>query len=189
MRPFLLLLLAALLSLPASAQTSPQKTKVVTKKGSSKAKTTIKSVTKGKPAAKPAPKPVEEVEAPVLVFKRTPCFGKCPVYTANVFADGRVEYEGQQHVGVVGRKEFALPITTVAEMLRLSQEVHFSELQDLYSKGTSDLPSTVVAVLLPSGAMKAVRVEEGAPDELMGFINYLRAQLDPLAGLVQTADR
>jgi|GEM_PF-1294062 len=184
MRPFLLLLLAAVLSLPSLAQTSPKKTKVVTKK------TAAKTKAKAKPApVKKAVAPAEEAEAPVVVFKRTTCLGPCPVYSANVFADGRVEYEGQRNVGVVGKKEFTLPITTVAEMLRLSQEAHFDQLKDVYTKGATDLPSTIVAVLLPSGQMKAVSVEEGAPEELMGFINYLRAQLDPLAGLVTTSDR
>jgi len=182
----LFFLLLALLSLPSFAQTAPKKTKVVAKKAATKARPAPKkavAVTKAKPAEE------VEVEAPVIVFKRTVCYGRCPAYTANIYADGRVEYEGQQHVGVLGKKEFTLPITTVAEMLRISQEARFGELQDFYSKGTTDLPSTVVAVLLPSGQMKAVTVEEGAPDELMGFISYLRAQLDPLAGLVPTADR
>ncbi|MDO7876989.1 DUF6438 domain-containing protein [Hymenobacter sp. ASUV-10] len=120
---------------------------------------------------------------PVLTFERTSCFGRCPAYKAQVFADGRVAYSGYRDVPVTGDKEFRLSAAAVAEMQRQAKEIHFDQLKDKYSHYTTDLPSTIVAVQQPNGQLKTVVVEEEAPDELMGYINYLRGQFDPLVGL------
>ena len=127
-----------------------------------------------------------QTATPVLTFERTPCFGRCPAYRAQVFADGRVAYTGHKDVRVLGEKEFQLSAAAVAEMQRQAKAIHFEKLQDKYSQYTTDLPSTIVAVLQPDGQLKTVVVEEGAPDELMGFLNYLRGQFDPLAGLASS---
>ena len=42
--------------------------------------------------------------APVLTFDRTPCFGRCPAYSMQVFADGRIDYEGKRVVPMMGKK-------------------------------------------------------------------------------------
>jgi hypothetical protein len=120
---------------------------------------------------------------PAITFARTSCFGRCPAYQTQVFADGRVAYTGIKDVPVMGEKELRLPVAVVAEMQRLAKEIRFEKLQDKYSQNTTDIPSTIVGVQQPNGQLKTVVVEEGAPDELLGFINYLRGQIDPLAGL------
>jgi hypothetical protein len=172
MRPFLLLLLAAFLALPACAQAPTKKAKV-------KVKTTKKAVVK----------PVKKEEVPALTFERTACFGKCPRYKARIFADGRVAYEGIADVPQIGLKEFKLPASVVAEMQQMARDMRFDKFQDRYSRNTTDIPSTIVGVKQANGQVKTVVVEEGAPEELSGLINYLRSKLDPLAGLVTNADR
>ncbi|WP_046245136.1 DUF6438 domain-containing protein [Hymenobacter terrenus] len=170
----LLLLFALGLTFPACAQkTTPQQTK-----------------TKKSPKKTATPQGDTKTEVgPVLTFERTPCFGTCPAYTMKVFADGRVAYEGRHAVPVMGQKELKLPATTVADMLRQTQEAHFDQFQDRYSHGATDLPSTVVGVRQANGQLKTVVVEDGAPDELVVLISYLRNQFDPLVGLSTTPDR
>ena len=177
MRPYLLLLLAALLSLPACAQK-------VTKQ-----KATTQKVKVKKPNKKVAATPAKVEAGPVLTFERTPCFGTCPAYSMQVFADGRIAYNGTRAVPVMGEKELRLPVATVNEMLRMGQEARFEQFQERYSKGTSDLPSTVVAIRQPSGKLKTVMVEEGAPEMLVLYVNYLGNQFDALAGINVASDR
>jgi len=42
----------------------------------------------------------------VAVFRleRRECYGACPEYRVSLYPDGRVEYEGTEHVGVCGRR-------------------------------------------------------------------------------------
>ena len=171
----LLLLFAFGATLPACAQKAPgQKT---TKKVSQKA---------AKPTKPAAAKPGKEA-GPVITFERTPCFGTCPGYSMKVFADGRVAYEGRRAVPLMGPRELRLPAATVAEMLRMAREAQFEQFQESYSRGVTDLPSTIVAVRQPNGQLKTVTVEGGAPENVQALFAYLGNQFDMLAQLPETA--
>ena len=157
---YLLWLFAFSLALPACAQ----------RKLPRKAKTTKTT---------PAPKPQE----PVLVYQRTPCYGRCPAYTATIFADGRVEYDGQHFVPLLGKHTLSLPPATVAALLAEAQRIKFSSLADRYAGNTSDLPASIITVHPVGQPLHAVYASEGIPESLQGYINYLNGRLDPLAGV------
>jgi hypothetical protein len=108
-------------------------------------------------------------------------FGTCPAYIANVFADGRVEYDGQRAVALLGKHTLHLPVATVQEMLAEAQRIGFADLEERYSRNTSDLPSTIITVHPVGQPAKAVLAEEGIPTNLQLYINYLKGKLDPLA--------
>lgn len=158
-------LLALSLILPACAQKGvPQKSKAAPA-----ASTTV-------------PTPAAPAE-PVLVFQRTPCYGTCPAYTATIFADGRVEYEGQRFVPVLGKHTLKLPVATVDQLLTEAQRIGFDKLDERYSRNTSDLPATVIVVHPVGRPLKAVFADEGIPANLQGYINLLKTKLDPLSGV------
>lgn len=169
-----LLLFAFSSTLPACAQkTTIHKTKgkQLNKKARKKAPT---------PKAQAQPKPEAE---PVLTFERTPCFGTCPAYKMQVFADGRVAYEGRRAMPVMGKKNLQLPVATVADMLHQAQDAHFDQFQNRYSRNTTDLPSTIITIRQPNGQLKTVVVEEGEPDNVRTFVTSLARQFDALAQL------
>ncbi len=166
----LLLFFAFGLALPACAQKATSQ------------KVKVKKPTKKKPGAATPVKPNTEA-GPVLTFERTPCFGMCPAYKMQVYADGRVSYEGRRAVPMMGPQDLKIPAATVADMLRTAQEAHFENFQKEYSRGTSDLPSTVIAIRQPGGALKTVAVQEAAPDNVNQFVLYLTRQFDALAQL------
>ncbi|MGY3088728.1 hypothetical protein ACVWYF_001768 [Hymenobacter sp. UYAg731] len=131
-----------------------------------------------------APKAATPTAAgPVLTFERTPCYGTCPGYSMQVYADGRVAYEGRRAVPLMGKQELKLPAAAVADMLRQAKEVHFETFDKQYSRNTSDLPGTIVAIRQPDGTLKSVTVEEGAPENVRSFFTYLGNQFDQLAQL------
>lgn len=176
-----LLLLAFGFALPACAQNQKKTTQ----------KVKIKKATKKSAVAKPPIQGKSET-SPVLTFERTPCFGTCPAYTMQVFADGRVAYEGRRGVPMLGTKELKLPASAVADMLRQAKEARFEQFQDRYSQNTTDLPSTIIAVRQPNGQLKKVVLEEGAPANVQQLFIYIGNQLDALAKLstsVPSADR
>lgn len=117
---YLLLLLACSLALPACAQRKLPRQAKATPAATKPTKTT----------------PPE----PVLVYQRTPCNGRCPVYTASIFADGRVEYDGQRYVPLLGKHTLSLPPATVAAILAEARRIGFDKLAERYAGNTSDQP-------------------------------------------------
>lgn len=172
MRCFVVLLLLVVGSfvLPACAQkaTSP---KEATKKPGKKV------------APQPAGAPAGKEAGPVLTFERTACYGTCPTYSMQVFADGRVAYEGRRFVPMLGKQDLRLPAAAVAELLRTVQEARFDQFKDRYTQGAPDLPTTIVAVRQPNGQLKTVTIESGAPDHVETLAIYLGTRFDALAQL------
>ncbi|QKG58641.1 hypothetical protein GKZ68_19610 [Hymenobacter sp. BRD128] len=157
---YLVWLLALSLALPACAQRKlPRKAKAI-------------------PTAT-----VSKTQEPVLVYQRTPCYGRCPAYTATIYADGRVEYDGQRFVPLLGKHTLSLPPAQVAELLAEAKRINFSSLADRYAGHTSDLPATIITVHPVGQPLHAVYASEGIPENLQGYINYLNGHLDPLAGV------
>ncbi|MBH8568916.1 hypothetical protein KB206_08490 [Microvirga sp. STS02] len=171
MRLLSLLLLLGFFSfsfvLPANAQYAPTK-KVKVKKASKKTVATTK-------AAMPT------AAGPVLTFERTPCYGFCPAYIMEVYADGRVAYEGRHSVPMMGKHELKMPAAAVADMLRQAREARFETFEKNYSSGATDLPSTIVTIRQPDGTLKKVTVEANAPENVKSYFTYLTTQFDQLA--------
>jgi hypothetical protein len=117
-----------------------------------------------------------------LVFQRTLCNGTCPSYTATIFRDGRVAYVGERFVPLLGTRSDSLPQATVMEMLDEARRINFITLQPRYTGNVSDLPNTIIAVYLPGRQVHRVEANQGIPDNLKGYIAYLRDRIDPLAG-------
>ena len=119
----------------------------------------------------------------VLVFQRTPCFGTCPSYTATIFRNGRVAYNGERFVSLTGSHELRLDPTTVTAMLAEARRINFNELAPTYTANISDLPSTIITVYQPGQPRHQVTAEANIPAPLQHYIDYLKKTIDPLAGL------
>jgi hypothetical protein len=142
------------------------------------------------PMTKPRPVSTIPIHAlphdTALVFRRTLCYGICPSYTATIFRDGRVAYVGERFVPLMGTRSDSLPQATVMAMLDEARRINFTALQSQYTSNVSDLPSTIIAVYFPGRHMHRVEATQGMPDNLNGYITYLRDRIDPLAGLNAT---
>ncbi|UOG73784.1 DUF6438 domain-containing protein [Hymenobacter tibetensis] len=125
--------------------------------------------------------------APVIVFRKTPCFGTCPHYEASIYADGRVAYEGFKYAPVEGKRELKMPISTINSILAEAKAVGFAGLPDTYSAGVSDLPSTVLTLRPATGPAKTVTVEGNAPVELQNLLQHVQKQVEESLGA--SADR
>jgi hypothetical protein len=120
----------------------------------------------------------------VLVFQRTPCYGTCPAYTATIFRNGKVSYNGERFVPVTGQHAFSIDQPSVMAMLEKARSINFNSLEHTYRAGATDLPATIITTYLPGQQRYQVVAERGAaPQPLQGYIDYLADKLDPLAGL------
>jgi uncharacterized protein DUF6438 len=122
----------------------------------------------------------------MISLHRTSCFGPCPVYTVTIDARGRVTYEGEKFVRVVGRQTARIDTSLVAKLLAHAERIHFFDLRDAYrtvenpdgsTTMVTDLPSKIVSITM-NGRTKRVEDYFGAPDVLQEF----EAAIDEAAG-------
>ncbi|RIY08207.1 hypothetical protein D0T11_14970 [Hymenobacter rubripertinctus] len=115
------------------------------------------------------PAPAGQLARQALLFSRTPCLGKCPSYTARIYTDGRVEYEGFRYAPVEGKRQLTLNPATVQKLLREAEQIGFRQLPDTYPSDASDMPSTVLVITTAEGFSKQVTVEENGPAALQAL--------------------
>ncbi len=136
---------------------------------------------KSTPGKAPQPEVVKQAEpaspAPLLSLKRTPCFGRCPVYTVELFADGRLHFVGDANVRERGEHEGKLTAEQLAAVTARIDASDFAKWKTSYEKHTvSDLPG---AVLTWNGkTIRHYHGDESAPVDLMA----LETELDALLG-------
>lgn len=126
--------------------------------------------------------PAQSAGAPVIVLRKTPCFGFCPYFEASIYADGRVHYVGHSNVAKVGTYELQVPAEAVRRLLSRAEAVGFGSFQDKYVSGATDLPSTYLTVNRPGQPGKTVQAEEGAPDELKNLIAEVNSLVETVSG-------
>ena len=135
--------------------------------------------------------PTKEQQAaaqdPVIVFSRTPCLGTCPHFTARLFADGRVQYEGFRYAPVEGQQDTKMDPATVRGLLRESELIGFQKMENSYVSGATDLPATILTITYPDGSTKTVRAEDTAPVELRNLFAAINTHLNKALGV--TADQ
>lgn len=88
----------------------------------------------------------DEANAPVITLERTACFGSCPVYTVEIYADGTVKYNGEKFVQVMGEQTSQIDPQTVAAMVEAFYTAGYFDWNDFNSMTISDQPSTITSV-------------------------------------------
>lgn len=121
--------------------------------------------------------PAQAAGAPVLVLRKTPCFGFCPYFEASIYADGRVHYVGHRNVAKVGTYELQVSADAVRQLLKQAEEIGFANFQDQYLSGATDLPSTYLTY---NG--KTVQSETGAPQELLDLLTAVNNLVETVSG-------
>jgi len=107
-------------------------------------------------------------------MRRTYCYGSCPVYSLEIFADGRVVYEGADFVAVTGRQTSKISAEEVKDLIRAFLATHYFSLKKSYRTqknpdGTyteiTDLPTTYTSFRY-KGRFKSIEDYAFAPAKL-----------------------
>ncbi|QJX45698.1 hypothetical protein HMJ29_01595 [Hymenobacter taeanensis] len=163
MRLFLAsILLTALLSGCAAQAQQASKPKTTAAQKKSNAKPTPAPATKAPVAAQP-----------VVVFRRTPCFGTCPHYNASFYADGRMQYEGFAYAPAEGKREVQLPPAVVAKFLQDAEKIGFFQMRDEYPTSFTDMPTTFLTIRQANGTTKTIQAEENFPPSLQKLFDSI----------------
>jgi uncharacterized protein DUF6438 len=111
---------------------------------------------------------------PVITLRRTSCYGTCPVYSLEVFADGFIRFVGTDFVQYIGEQRAVVPPEAVENLVAYLLKTDYFALQEKYetckdSKGRTffitDLP-TVITSLRVGTAKKTVLHYACAPRRL-----------------------
>ena len=65
----------------------------------------------------------------VVLLKRTPCYGKCPIYILKIYASGYATYEGKNFVEMEGNYAGKMGKESIAALLKKVDEINFFELK------------------------------------------------------------
>ncbi len=111
----------------------------------------------------------------VARIQRTPCFGRCPIYTLTVYEDGRAEYFGKNFAQREGMWTADVVPELMEQLMVYANEIGYFELKNIYDKeAVTDVPSTITSLRTTEG-LKTVVNRFNAPEELRRFEQYFDA--------------
>lgn len=61
----------------------------------------------------------------VIRLERQGCYGQCPEYRVSLYPDGRIEYEGEEHVGACGRRVGQVSAAKRGQLVRAFRNEHY----------------------------------------------------------------
>ena len=125
-------------------------------------------------------KPTSEI---IITIEREACFGSCPVYSAQIYADWTVIYDGKDFVKIIGKKQHKISEENLKKLIEAFEQVKFFSLKDRYDSdengmSVTDQPTTTTTISL-DGKKKKVVNYYCAPKEL----EKLEDTIDRIAGL------
>lgn len=106
-----------------------------------------------------------EKDSTSIIYSKTACYGKCPVYTMTINGDGSVVFEGKENIDKIGKYSLQLTAGEMDSLISAFEESRFFELNDRYYEDYTDLPTTFITFTHKSRTKKIVDYY-GAPKRL-----------------------
>lgn len=119
----------------------------------------------------------------LVTIKRGGCEGTCPIYSAQIFEDGTVIYDGQHFVEIEGKRQYKISKGKVEKLIIEFQQVDYFSMKnkykiDKFGNSVTCQPTVTTSIQL-NGRRKQVANYFGAPDKL----NRLQERIDKIARL------
>lgn len=109
---------------------------------------------------------VDYAEIDVVTLHRGPCFGRCPLYSVTLRADGSANWDGERFVDRLGPHEGRVHPDDFARLARFLARVRFLEWEPEHLGGATDLPDFVLTV---QAGDHSHRVRQNGTDEPPDF--------------------
>ncbi|MAY83297.1 MAG: hypothetical protein CMP59_04110 [Flavobacteriales bacterium] len=122
--------------------------------------------------AKVVKKTIDFPDNAIARIQRTPCFGRCPIYTITVYNDGTVIYNAEKFVEYEGKFKAQADEQKIQMLMSKAEEIGFFKLQSNYdNENVTDLPSTITTLRRDDEVKQIINRYEG-PEELSLFEKY-----------------
>lgn len=132
------------------------------------------------PEQEPVPEPEEEKITLITSIKKTPCYGRCPVFEAKIYSDGTMTWYGKRFVDKEGHYEAVAPPDFMAQIQGIANEVQYFVFDKAYPNGgkkIADLPNTITYLNL-DGKEQKIENNHDAPRELRAFEDFLMEMME-----------
>ena len=105
-------------------------------------------------------------DEPLITYRRTYCFGMCPVFKSSISQDGVISYEGVNFVDNMDHYEATLSAAQKDSIIQRIYEVNYFELDSSYDNDyLMDVPSIITSVNFEGKSREILDRYEG-PKEL-----------------------
>lgn len=108
----------------------------------------------------------------VITLERTQCYGTCPGYKLTIYGNGKVVYDGEKYVKVIGTQTAQISQDKVKEIVDEFYQADYFLLQDEYTEDITDMPATITSITI-DGKTKEVLNRYGAPKKLADLENKI----------------
>ncbi|MEO1258048.1 MAG: DUF6438 domain-containing protein [Bacteroidota bacterium] len=153
-----------------------KKAQVTPTNNSSDKKESVQKDTQDDAGDAPADKPYQTVG-----YKKTACFGKCPVYEVKFFTNNTATWNGKMNVDRMGLYEARLEGKMIRSIRDKAHELGFFDLHPEYpiEHKVADLPSTITYVRI-GDTEKIVKNTHEGPEKLAAFEAYIESIINKL---------
>lgn len=113
---------------------------------------------------------VSDEKESISIFESS-CEGFCPVYTLEIFPNGKANYIGELNVILLGEKEYQFSKHATDSLFDLVKKVDFSMLKNSYDSSIADLPEIIVKY---NNKQISIKGFKNVPAELADLVKKLK---------------
>lgn len=114
----------------------------------------------------------------VITLERTPCFGKCPVYSVIIYGNGTGIYEGKLHVKTEGVHEFTLQPKQLSKLINAFESAQYFSLDNSYSMAVTDMASILTSITFQGKSKKIYHYGLCRDEQALNAIATLQVKSD-----------
>lgn len=112
-----------------------------------------------------------------ISLERTACYGHCPIYKLDIFADGKVNYFGELFVRIEGFKSWQLSAESIEKLNEVIYKYdYFNIKEQMVTMMSSDSPSCITEIKMANGRERKIKNDYGCnqwPLKLKAFENRI----------------
>lgn len=131
----------------------------------------------------PSVRPPKGIDDNLIVrIQKTACFGKCPVFTVEIYRDGKAVYSGVAYTKRKGRFETTIEKEFIQKIHNKAADANFWKLKNTYPDSgnvIADIPSTITYIRQGNNG-KLITNNYDAPKSLIALEKWLQSEIDNL---------
>ncbi|MEP7264196.1 MAG: DUF6438 domain-containing protein [Bacteroidota bacterium] len=114
-------------------------------------------------------------------IERSPCFGRCPVFKATIYNNGKAVYIGRTSVSKLGMFTASVTADQLKSLSQKATELRLDTLQNQYvNEHLADFPSHQIKILTGNILKSVYVMDTDPPSSIIEFEKTLEELLDQL---------
>ncbi len=119
-------------------------------------------------------------DTPFFTMKRTACYGTCPQYMVSIFNDGRMTYNGNMFVKMIGCFNCTIDYNQIKSIKLLLAEMSFFDLDSVYMSPVTDIPSVITEFIIDNNTSHRVVDRLSGPNDLKKLYKKIDLIIDSI---------